>query len=437
MNLLDLGVGATDYEGEAAKSRSVLESLGVTREHDVRQQAPAPTQNGLPPQQMQQPQEQQQAQQQPEGLLFPQGEAPQRPMTKGHQEYMESPMTAMLKKMVMPPRMYKMMYGANEEYLADMAQYKVESKAYEAQQAQAEAARVFQGHYDNLNDGIEGPEDARARAAFLGMDGVDSPEDANWVLEGGEPKIKPDYVMADHNGQKVFVDKNNPTAPGIPMTMSDGTPIRGRLDQWQVDNIGAFDRMTPRLQELDGMENAGMAIPRSTMTQLRAYETLDGDGRNVLLAGAFGEWMSEYLTPEQRKYILAAEDAGMVVLRDESGAAISSSEILRQMNQYLMFDDLDGATKAAQRNARSRKAGTLMTGMPNYIKDARKDNIQWLEGYDGTIQTPEVAPDLTSGGGELPQMTSQEMSVYLSYSKKDKAQADRFLELLKLRNENN
>jgi hypothetical protein len=437
MNLLDLDVGATDYEGEAAKRRSVLESLGVTREHDVRRQAPAPTQNGLPPQQLQQQQLEvpQQAQQQPEGLLFPQGEPPQRPMTKGHQEYMESPMTAMLKKMVMPTSMYKMMYGANEEYLADMAQYKVDSKAYEEQQAQAEAARVFQGHYANLNDGIEGPEDARARAALMGLDGVDSIEEANWVIKGGEPKVKPNYVTVDNNGEKYFMDSNNPNSPGIPMTTPEGKPIRSALNQGQVDNIGAFDRMVPRLQELNDMELAGMNIPRSTMTALRAYQQQDGNGQNIITTAAFGAWMSKYLTPEQRKYILAAEDAGMVVLRDESGAAISSDEILRQMNQYLMFSDLDDPTKSAQRSARTRKAETLMIGVPDYIKADRADQIDWVTNFDGTITSAEQIPNLTTPTDRLPAMTSAQMERYISLSKSDPDSAARLLELITLVNQ--
>ena len=284
-----------------------------------------------------------------------------------------------------------------------------------------------------LGDGVETPQDMLARADMVSSTG--SIENAQYAMTGELPGLKPEMITVENNGQKYMVDKNNPTAPGIPLTMQNGQPIRGKLDQWQVDNVGAFDRMAPRLIELDEMENAGMAIPRSTMTMLRAYETQDGDGRNVLLAGAMGEWMSKYLTPEQRKYILAAEDAGMVVLRDESGAAISSSEILRQMNQYLMFDDLDGPTRKAQREARSRKAGTLMTGMPDYIlnNEKRAGQIQWLNDYDGTVPTAPDIPQRTGGGGKLPPMTAQEMAVYLNYSKTNQADAERFLELLRLR----
>jgi hypothetical protein len=107
------------------------------------------------------------------------------------------------------------------------------------------------------------------------------------------------------------------------------------------------------------------------------------------------------------------------------------------MNQYLMFDDLDGATRKAQREARSRKAGTLMTGMPDYILNDpdRAPQIQWLDDYDGTIQTDPAIPQRTSGGGKLPSMTAQEMAVYLSYSKKNPADAERFLELIRMRDE--
>ena len=76
----------------------------------------------------------------------------------------------------------------------------------------------------------------------------------------------------------------------------------------------------------------------------------------------------------------------MVVLRDESGAAISAGEILRQMNQYIMFDDLNEDTMVEQRLARSRKAKSLMTGQPDYIKKDRSDNLGYLENFDGRLK---------------------------------------------------
>ena len=84
----------------------------------------------------------------------------------------------------------------------------------------------------------------------------------------------------------------------------------------------------------------------------------------------------------------------MVVLRDESGAAISSNEILRQLNQYIMFDDLDGDTFTAQRNARNRKAQSLLTGVPDYIKeqDGRAQNLQWVNDFSGERRPPPPQP---------------------------------------------
>lgn len=239
-----------------------------------------------------------------------------------------------------------------------------------------------------LNDGEETPEDAYHRAYLtkhLGDIGK-----VGYALTGDTPGVKPEYVQTTNNGQVYMIDKNNPTAPGIPLTTPDGQPIRGKLDQWQVDNIGAFDRMAPRLQELDEMEQNGVAIPRSTMSMLRNYETRDAEGRNILSTLGWQNWVEENLTPEQRQYILAAEDAGMVVLRDESGAAISSNEILRQLNQYIMFDDLDDDTFTAQRNARNRKAKSLLTGAPDYIKEqeGRAQNLQWVNDFSGERRPP-------------------------------------------------
>ena len=310
------------------------------------------------------------------------------------------------------------------------AGYKTDMAVYAALKAEEQKRALVQGDIDLINNGVNDAGDALARANILALDGVKSPEDATWVLKGGQPKIKPDYVTVENNGQKYMIDKNNPSSPGIPLTTPDGKPIRSALPQWAVDNIGAFDRMVPRLQELDEMELAGMAIPRSTMTQLRAYEKQDSSGQNVIVASAFGEWMNSYLTPLQRKYILAAEDAGMVVLRDESGAAISSDEILRQMNQYLMFDDLDGDTRAAQRGARTRKAGTLMTGVPDYIKNDRKDQLDWVENYDPSVVVEGINPMMTTGSDKLPPMTAADMATYLKLSKRDPKLGAQFLGLI-------
>lgn len=124
MNLLDLEVGARDYEGEAAESGRRLAGLGVTEEHRMPQRAPAPD---LPT----------------GGLL---SSAPQMPKTRGEQEYETNPVAATLKEMLIPRPIYQSMYGRNSEYTEQLAQYKVNSEIWkEDEKYRREQARLRQG----------------------------------------------------------------------------------------------------------------------------------------------------------------------------------------------------------------------------------------------------------------------------------------------------
>lgn len=248
----------------------------------------------------------------------------------------------------------------------------------------------------------------------------------------------PEHQVIDNNGTPTLFDKNNPNSRGIPMLSEDGTPIHKAPDQWMIKQAGAFDRMVPRLQELDEMERNGIRIDRSKMTELRAAEAADASGDKVTAARLWQEWFDFTLSPEERGYILAAEDAGMVVLRDESGAAISASEILRQMNQYLMFSDYDNPTTVRQRAGRNRKAKTLIRDLPDYVKSNRKDLIDWVDNFDASdlqappapvIETPTVAgsPEQT-----LPPMTDAQIKAYTSYLKTNPENAARMIELIRL-----
>ena len=123
MNLLDLEVGARDYEGEAAESGRRLAGLGVTEEHRMPQRAPAPD---LPT----------------GGLLT---SAPQMPKTRGEQEYETNPIAATLKEMLIPRPIYQSMYGRNSEYIEQLAQYKVNSEIWkEDEKYRREQARLRQ-----------------------------------------------------------------------------------------------------------------------------------------------------------------------------------------------------------------------------------------------------------------------------------------------------
>ena len=223
----------------------------------------------------------------------------------------------------------------------------------------------------------------------------------------------PEYQVIDNNGTPTLFDKNNPNSRGIPMMAGDGATMHKAPDQWMIKQAGAFDRMVPRLQDLDEMEREGMVIDRDTMTMLRAYETDDARGNRVLSALGWNNFLQEHLPPEQREYILAAEDAGMIVLRDESGAAISSGEILRQMNQYLMFSDYDNRTMTRQRNTRNRKAKTLVADLPDYIVKKRSDMVDWVDRFSGDVtianrsDAPKGAIDLLMQNKDNPEAVRQ------------------------------
>jgi hypothetical protein len=272
-------------------------------------------------------------------------------------------------------------------------QYKTDSARYKASSAIRENMPAFR-EYDAMMRDDDVGNDAEALYMMEKMFGVDDKLSSKMYGSYDDRNIKApeaDYQIINNNGTMVAVDRNNPNAIPIPLRDGNGA-LRQPMPQHQIQQVGAFDRMVPRLQELDQMELDGTTISRDKMTQLRSYETEDANGR-ILTAMGLQKWMSETLSPEERKYILAAEDAGMVVLRDESGAAISSGEILRQMNQYLMFDDYkeDGPNAfEAQRNARNRKAQTLATGLPDWLFEEddpgaqkRKGYRDWVTNYNG------------------------------------------------------
>ena len=78
------------------------------------------------------------------------------------------------------------------------------------------------------------------------------------------------------------------------------------LPQWQVDNIGA-STVQPRLQELDEMERNGMRSQK--MSAIRKEEWTRAVFPTV---NGWQKFLENELTPAERQYILAAEDAGMI-----------------------------------------------------------------------------------------------------------------------------
>jgi hypothetical protein len=331
--------------------------------------------------------------------------------------------------------LYPELRGMQREYITGLQEYKDEQEIIKKIREQEVLAGAQGRRISGLGENVIAARNTPERGDDLAA--------ANDYLAGGGTSEgltriagkMPEYQVIDNNGTPTLFDKNNPDSRGIPMLAEDGSGMHKAPDQWMIKQAGAFDRMVPRLQDLDEMERAGMTIDRGTMTRLRAYETKDAAGNMVIDALAMQKWLDYELSPEEREYILAAEDAGMVVLRDESGAAISASEILRQMNQYLMFNDYSGSTVARQRNARNRKAQTLIKDLPDYVRRDRQDLIDWVDAFDGSdLSSSAVEPAAaTTGGGALPAMTQPQMTRYLELIKNgDQGTADRLVELIRL-----
>ena len=174
-------------------------------------------------------------------------------------------------------------------------------------------------------------------------------------------------------------------------------------------------------------------MDRSKVTQLKAQEAQDANGRSYIPMAGWEKWMSETLSQEEREYLTAAMDSGMIALRDESGAAISAQEMVRQLDQSLMFSDYSDSAFENQRRARATKVEGFLGGMPDWVLKEFQDDRDYITGYDYT-RRPSTAgqPPVTTGSGKLPSMTQEDMTTYMQLTEMDEASGKRFLELIEL-----
>lgn len=378
-----------------------------------------------------------QAQTQEPGLLqMPQLPVHQIMKEDGGAKFAGKAVLNMLTGGLLTPFLHPDLAERNAQYMSDLNAYKTQQELVKKLQQQEALASAEAARVSGLGQAV-----IKARAT---PDTADDIEAYNKYLAGGGTSEglnriagkMAEYQVVDNNGTPTLFDKNNPNSRGIPMLAQDGSTIHKAPDQWMIKQAGAFDRMAPRLQELDEMERAGINIDRSKMSELRAMEAADAAGDKVLATKLWQEWMDVTLSPEERGYVLAAEDAGMIVLRDESGAAISASEILRQMNQYMMFSDYDVPTMVRQRKARNRKAQTLIRDLPDYVRENRQDWIDWVDNFDGSLGGNTEATTVVNEGSEvLPPMTGEQMARYVSLSKSDPQKAARLIELIRMTQE--
>ena len=245
MNLLDLEVGARDYEGEAAESGRRLAGLGVTEEHRMPQRAPAPD---LPT----------------GGLLT---SAPQMPKTRGEQEYETNPIAATLKEMLIPRPIYQSMYGRNSEYIEQLAQYKVDSKLHEEQEKQRRifeqvsplTGRLFDD--DPTNDSEAVTRLALIQPDVFGQVAKDyygrqvNPSEVTYTE--GEYQWSPDkemwqYVTQGSNGKLNFRDMGKDFVPtDRMMPVADLEKAIGDFDQNAFDSGARYDNIVDLQQTME------------------------------------------------------------------------------------------------------------------------------------------------------------------------------------------
>lgn len=323
----------------------------------------------------------------------------------------------------MTPFLFPEMLGGRERYKAELDQYNDEVTRANAQ------ARLG-GYIDTLQDGIDTPEDVAARVAIMGMPGIETADDMEYVLNG-EKVYQPKWQIIDANGYKMRVDANG-VAPSEYVLNPNGSRAKGSLSESQSKKYSFFYRGAPRLRQLHEMEDAGFRIDRSKVTQLKAQEATDAQGRAYIPMAAWEAWMAETLTPEEREYITAAQDAGMIALRDESGAAISAQEMVRQLDQTMMFSDFSDTAYRNQREARANKVRGFLGGMPDWVLDEFKEDVEYLKNYDYSVRRAPTPPLASAGNAKLPEMTEDDMGVYANLLQTNSQDAARFLELLRM-----
>jgi len=315
-------------------------------------------------------------------------------------------------------------------------QYEADMDVYKAQKTAEMARQQAMGYINVLQDGINTPEDALARAGMMGMPGIETYQDLEYVMTG-QHTPKTSWQIIDADGYKMRVDPSGLQAPQY-VRDPDGNLIRSNLTEAQAKKYSFLMRGAPRIRELTDYENNGIVMSRSKVTQLKAQEQADARGIGYIPQAAWDVWMQETLTPEERGYITAAIDSGMIALRDESGAAISAQEMLRQIDQTLMFDDYDDKTYKNQREARARKVRGYAGGQPKWVRDEFAEDLEYLANYDGSRVRPQHtgAPLLSAGNtspqtqGALPPMTPEQMTTYLMLEKSNPESAARMIELL-------
>jgi hypothetical protein len=260
-------------------------------------------------------------------------------------------------------------------------QYKTDSARYKASSAIRENMPAFREYDAMLRDSDPG-NDAEALYMMNKTFGADDKlmkQMYGEYTDRGEPKAaKPSWEKIDIDGQYFYADKNDPTAAPVPVTMEDGTFAYSDLSEGQAKNVNYFERGAPRIMQMHRMEDAGVTLPRAVLQAVaRAENTQTG----FIDQAVFAQLLNKIgLDPEQREYLDAATDFSMVNLRKDSGAAISASEMIKELKNTVMLDDMSPSHYKENREARRTRATALIAGMPKRVRAKYKDKLENING---------------------------------------------------------
>jgi len=191
--------------------------------------------------------------------------------------------------------------------------------------------------------------------------------------------VEPDFEKVDIDGQYFYTDKNDPTAAPIPVTMADGSFAYSDLSEGQSKNVNYFERAVPRIEQMHRLEDSGVTLPRAVLQAVARAENPDGFIDGALFDMALNNMG---LDEQQREYLDAAKDFSMINLRKDSGAAISASEMIKELQNTIVLDDFSDDHYTSNRAARRRRATALLAGMPKRVRDKYKGKLEGLSALE-------------------------------------------------------
>lgn len=264
----------------------------------------------------------------------------------------------------MGPLLFPESIGAKARYASELA-------AYQDVLAEQQGRSRHQAGLDLLMNGVDDPEDAFQRLSLAKEFGID---ELQYALGGGVVEEEPDYEKVEINGDYHYVDKNDPTAAPVPVSMADGTIAAKAVDGDTRKTSGWFKRAVPALENMHKLEDRGVDIDRTTLTLLaQAAQNEDG----LVIPQLFNQALNNLdLSADQRQYIRNARDLSMIQLRKESGAAIGVSEMFNELEQNLMISDMSPEGYDYQRGSRARKYRALSDGLTeSVLRDFRSEGL--------------------------------------------------------------